>query len=71
MYFVLPNNDIHFYKENGELLTVFQINSLFKEVEHQKINLFELKVIVRHFSEKSFILMVNNYLLLLSLVFDK
>ena len=62
---------MEFFKEDGELICKFTINKLFFNIDQSLLDLTRLNIVFSHIYDKNFLLGIDNYLLIVSLIFEK
>jgi len=68
---LLSDNLLHFYKVDGEWLVMFQLKTFLKNVDAKLFDVNQLSVLLKHFFDKTFLIVIENYFLLFSLAYDR
>lgn len=69
-YFLTNNNDMEFYKEDGELICRFSLKRLFFN-NINNVDFSTLVVTLKHLYDVHYLLSIDNYFVIFSLIFDK
>jgi hypothetical protein len=65
------DNNLKFYYLDGKFISKFQFSQFFRNIDKSKLDITKIQIQIKHLSQTTFLILIENYLLFGVLYFDK